>query len=833
MSVEAPPGLGVQMVARAIAAGFDAETGQARVTVSLMPCHYDGPYRLADWPGHLHSRLPAHLSGRPDGRTAPDSQGPVLQVMLMELGPRQGTGTPITTVLKSAPTQDTQSHILDLWRRVMAPNKPGSDVPWQDLRRFMDGAGQSCPSPSASFLETPAPHVALALSLERGRAVLEAVAGRAAGLPHGDGRPAGLAGLDGITDDAVLAQAAPQRWLTPIEAAHAALHGAGAHKAVQRRLLDAHVLTTPDADEGEEPQLTSEEKAARDAGRRMAAVLADPVLQRLFGLAVDVLVPLPELGGDRVFRLGVLGFEGPVVWTLAKLRNPFLGGDRYFGPATRQEAEGGTGAGSAEGVVLLNQASGDAPRYELCTLDPELAAESNQLRERMKHNGQVRMDQVTTLRSGGLRLLDRLAAHHAAKKCQAPASEDHAAQDQAAEDLETHERLDIGVDTSARTVWRSVMHRIVRYTDPGRGGDWMERELERLCGPADGVRRIELAAAPVMRIMRDITVDPKLPSDPAGDGAVVLAQATVAAWSGEPMGAAVTAGPEQTLGALGIDQVITLPGARQDHELRSISLRFGWPYRAGLRQVFVGGVTRPLADMQHAYASLQDAMLPAAGGGRRMLRHERVGPPSLGMTRMEWQAQRGLAMRQATNHAVVRSGGGAVAAPARTVRLLLAPAVPLEFAAMHDVLRRHAGGRPSGARGGALHPAGNAPDDASKDGTAVLDPANPRGPFYPDPAATMMVLRLRVPSDPQGWLGEPVVLEVADPDHWPSAVPVHVEVRRTMERSSLDQRLQALAGPRWLVSSGALTEANQPGALRVAAVQVHLLPGEAAILSGC
>ncbi len=835
MSVEAPPGLGVQMVARAIAAGFDTETGQARVTVSLMPDCRDGPYRLPDWPGHLHSRLPAHLPGRPDGRTARDGQGPVLQVVLMELGPGQGTGTPVTTVLKVAPAQDTQSHVLDLWRRVMAPDGPGSDVPWQDLRRFMGGAGQSCPSPSASFLETPAPHVALALSLERGRAVLEAVAGRAAG------RPAALAGLDGITGDAVLAQAAPQRWLTPIEAAHAALHGAGAHKAVQRRLHDAHALTTPhDADEGEQPQLTPEEKAARNAGRRMAAVLADPVLQRLFGLAVDVLVPLPDLGGDRVFRLGVRGFEGRAVWTLAKLRNPPLGGDRYFGPATRQEAEGGANAGSAEGVVLLSQASGDAPRYELCTLDPELAAESNQLRERMRVNGQVRPDQVTTLRSGGLRLLDRLAAHHAAKKCQASAPEDPAAldqaaddqavKDQAAEDLETHERLDIGVDTATGTVWRSVMHRIVRYTDPGRGGGWMERELERLCGPADGVRRIELAAAPVVRILRDIMVDRTPSSDPAGDGAVVLAQATVAAWSGEPMGAALTAGPERTPGALGINQVITLSDTRQHHELRSISLRFGWPYRAGLRQVFVGGVTRPLADMQHAYASLQDAMLPAAGGGRRMLRHERVGPPSLGMTRMEWQARGGLAMRQATNHAVVRSGGGVAGVPARTVRLLLAPGVPLEFAAMHDVLRRHAGGRPPGARGGALHPAENTPDDAHKDGTAVLDPADPRGPFYPDPAATMMVLRLRVPGDPQGWLGEPVVLDIADPDHWPSAVPVHVEVRRTMQRGSLDERLQALPGPRWLASSGALAEAGQPGALRVAAVQAHLLPGEDLVL---
>jgi hypothetical protein len=98
-------------------------------------------------------------------------------------------------------------------------------------------------------------------------------------------------------------------------------------------------------------------------------------------------------------------------------------------------------------------------------------------------------------------------------------------------------------------------------------------------------------------------------------------------------------------------------------------------------------------------------------------------------------------------------------------------------------------------------------------------------PYYPDPAASLMVLRLAHPGQSEAWFGEPLVVPVGA-DLYPDAFPVRLEFRATSVRKDV---------PR-LVDGGAIS-LRAPGldaatpSIPARSVSVTLAPGETATLN--
>ena len=779
----------VQFVARAIAAGFVPDGTRLRVTLSFMPGAATGRPMLETWPSLAASLRPsAQLVFR-------GMDGGALQ-------------TPIDPIHPAFPKPSTRDgKIIALWQRIVAPAITDRDA-WKDLLAFLcPGCATAAPGP---LLQSPTHATALALTFGQAGTVLSALAGGPL-QSRSAGRQIRFASLNDVLNDA----SGDMAWPSPETIADAALGGDTTLGPLRDRILEQHAnaIQAGPASPGPEKR-----DYLQEAGQRLGTVLASPVLQRLFGFAVDVDIPIGALDDPIPFggflQIGLALGDVPHRFTLARYRPPGLGAP-YFGPVTWAEARQ-AGEGSRSGVELL-EASG---HYHLCSVDADLGMESISVLKGMQKSGQARADQVTTLRSGGLRLLDIEAAQReaarrdrqqAARTAPQPPVED-------ADALQTGERLDLGLDTEAGVQWRCAMHRVIYYAEPGDKTGWVEQELKRLVGSPGDQRRLELEAGTAMRIVVTTTLEDgtQAPTSPE----------EVAAWGGEPMGTGLLDKPGK-LGASPIALSIDLSLPSVQHHGRwalAMPMRFGWPYRAGLRRVHVGGVALTLAEAAEAYAQ-PGASLPSKASGRRLLRHERVGPPSLGMTIAEHRRPPGPVPAQAPGHAVIRTALGKHAefgTPHRTVRMLLPPSVGLDFASLHDVFSAaHGGpGPPPGARA-RLRPEG---DEAKNQAVAVLDVERPGLPAYPDPAASTMVLRLRRPDDPAGWLDDPVIIPIAGTGGYPDILPIRIEIVRGASR-----HLRA-TGQAWLGPGERLirdtVEAIAYRGLPVATVELALRPGE-------
>ena len=335
-----------------------------------------------------------------------------------------------------------------------------------------------------------------------------------------------------------------------------------------------------------------------DARRRFAALLAHPVLQRLVGFAVDVLMPLRPLAAfasehGSFFWLSLDGDNR--CWTLRGFR--WMGGGISYLPLQRRRmrlesripSSGNAATDPDEfGLINLGIPGQHGPRYDICTVDPALATEGDVTRQKkavarqeatraanytetgkddvraeagkdvQQENGSASapgsgsdLTDVSTLRSGGLRVLDRdrllaackqLANEEAAKDHAKACLAGHALLLQDAEQLETGKRLLVGVRSSGNIEWRCPQFRQVTYHDPAPpdgAHDWIEHELERRLGVADGERRLELDAASLNSLDQVHIQQPKDPKN--GDDVdhkvvTLIMDSTIAAWGGEPMG---------------------------------------------------------------------------------------------------------------------------------------------------------------------------------------------------------------------------------------------------------------------------------------------------------
>lgn len=481
--------------------------------------------------------------------------------------------------------------------------------------------------------------------------------------------------------------------------------------------------------------------------------------------------------------------------------------------------------------------------------------------------------------SGGLTLLDRGAAMRADGRLQAriKARKGTDVPILDAEDLTQGYHLDVGVPlASGGVAWRPLGSRRIDYGPTGdtETRSLIDRKLPRLTGEFKSAERVALDSTPV-------TMPPRLiPFE--GKSALAVGEALVT-WKGPPIGIEpASAADDEPLKEvlLSFGRRIFLP--RDDEAdldgLCPPSLRYGRPYRFKMRAVYAGGV----AVSVDSGALLDDrlgglvAYPPAPTDSIfqpyfRFLRHARIAAPQIAMTSDIALSQRGPMPLEEGLRAVVRSiSPGAKkelrerATPLTTSRVLIPPALSQDEAERHGLfdrlvgtITRPAGGLPGirlSQRGeGALpmtatrtrrgingesHVLGR---DSIVDGAAagtrdpnvtlahpVLTPGTAGSErIYHDPAAEMLVIRLRRPESTSA-APAAVGLMVVPMSFAGSAAPSPVILDVKALPHGTDPKKRRLIG----LGSNRSLGAGMMGGRALEVVQIRLLPGES-LLAEC
>ena len=458
-------------------------------------------------------------------------------------------------------------------------------------------------------------------------------------------------------------------------------------------------------------------------------------------------------------------------------------------------------------------------------------------------------------------------------------------------------RLHLGIDMADGTVaWHPTSARTIAFTDPwmqGQAQHWPDATLAAL---APGwLPQAERDAAGVAQMTFQQEPPPANPSQgEVAQGLYLCATDTrVAAYRGEDIGAGANELPllanQPWPGAnaawqgqhtylsdkedLLVGQAITVAP-----QAGLAPLRFGWRYRFALAPRSFGGAGVNLTDARRLLddPGNKDLCFPHRDQpGFRYLRHEPIATPQVMLAPgVQRTGERQHRLQTDENMVVVRATANkpeAAKSLARTARILLVPSVSLEAVERHDVVR---GQTPEPglirvmAPGGVMEPAGTTLRNVAVRmprqglGLAILEAdatrpvprfQNPkralpprfrvrrlgeaaerrRTPYYPDPAAACVVLRLARSDDAGGWLDDlPLVVRVRPPiggtglGRWPDVLPVHIELV-TVDQSR-PQRLVAAGRHEERAAadtSGGFVNGVPPSILMEAAT-VFLAPGE-------
>ncbi len=595
-------------------------------------------------------------------------------------------------------------------------------------------------------------------------------------------------------------------------------------------------------------------------GRRLHQLLASPALMRLFGWARDVLLEVPSLPakGEIAIRCTLARAAGdPVDRAVAAVLDTAAKG---FFPAVKSDWLRLTGKSAAvpwaqTGLRVLTPE--DGPRVAAGSIEPCLSTEAD---HQCQLNGRA-----TRLVTGPLSLFPLRDA-----------KPDESGDDETvifATDLATPPRLHLGIDArDGTTTWYPTSARTVALSDPNVAGEdaaWPDVVLRSLT--PDWLPGWERDAASVTD---NVTYQGR-----SADGNTLCEtrDPRLAAYHGEDLGAPpnelTPADVESRPVGWQADDVALLP----DHDLL-VSQRitvapdadlaplvFGWSYRFALAERVLGGGGPGLEHVRQTLAR-EDGTLawpPRGQPGFRFLRHEPIGKPVVLLTSdtlrdggLEHKLQ--TSERMVLVHATAPRAGDARPLD-RTSRILLVPAVACAAAARHDVfdgaverteIRVQDACRrwvkvpvkipPQGLRDAFIE--GNAPVAGE---IGVKRPARFRArrpgesreirqsPYYPDPAAALLVVRLAHPAD-GSWLDEaPLVLrlrppiEDKGPDAWPDVTPVRVDlvsVKSTAAHRLADGGWNEGSAPN--ANVGSSEHKALPGT-RSRVVTVALAPGEA------
>ena len=654
---------------------------------------------------------------------------------------------------------------------------------------------------------------------------------------------------------------------------------AGDRKKVSGALPDAvrsHQAANPQ--EPESPPPSDSDRVMQ----RYFAIQGSASLSRLFGLTVDLDIAREDL--DRALQLSPEQADSDqtvvhllisiqesgaavdkTIWTLVRYRP---GHEMHFFPASRLEllmpAERGKvhpQASLYEGVLVLGQqfegkkdSTGSPPilsRFALSSLDVQRA--TNGALDRMVVSDPRNQDTFKgtpeallsckprqwrrkTHSTAGLVLLDRGRLEQTVNQFAARTSHLSQARQQElvvldSTDLLVGYRLDIGVPTNdlapgdCGVAWRSLMARHVAHGTEGTAS--AARAIRLLLGgtinkPSEWQQTLDDA-----QLSLPVRLAPTAEfGKEEGKSKDAYVEEVVAVWTGEPM-AAQCVGKDSgkvAVAPIGIGETIRLPRKGEAPRDRLLPpLRFGWPYRVGVRAVYAGAISLPLQHARRLYegtgpdACLKDSVLtlPARdkdrSGVRRFLRHERISAPTLLMHRaVALRANLSMGFERSA-HAIVRSASESKyadrAAPASTQRIFVPPSVERAFAAMHGVFDKNlvphpapgltnvrfdaeAGGFPfvtapsmEGINGEVFFGERTITNDRGQRGDAVYEEGvGASGPFhrryYPDPAAMTWVVAVRHAGTNNYLDGRPFTAPVRDADTYPHCHPLVLRVER-------------------------------------------------------
>lgn len=576
--------------------------------------------------------------------------------------------------------------------------------------------------------------------------------------------------------------------------------------------------------------------------RRLQQLLSSPALLRLFGFARDVLIDFDADIPDGVGVFEKVTFDAKFGFKRTAFESERERGNFY--PASRIT----TGDAVRHGVRRIGVKEKGEHHFTVVSIEPVTSID-----EDLQANCNNRKAKVTT---GPLALVDLRSQDF-------PRFQNFAIDCvEYAEDLAAPapNRVDIGIDTEdGKVAWYSTSPRVIRYSDPrvptGKKADWPQQMIDRLTPkwlPAH--ERDAHGVAFSTFIQKRAGASPKTKAVPCNDPRVAI-------YGGEALGARSNLinieGKRPHWGAspvwlsdsdLLMDQHVGVP----DGDAGDLALcRFGWRYRFGIRRAFLGGAGITLDRARAIYEEDEDAAFPPVKNGRggfRYLRHDAIAKPEVMLPPDASPRPGALDKRQTGGQMMlvsrmVKSG----AEIGKTTRFLIPRPVDPEFAAMHEAFDE------VGERGAVADQiAVPMPNTAAgKKGEPLVTHAPPQGlrnlwlnhddptgadkrshrlkigggeiratPYYPDPAACFMVLRLRHPHL-DSWLGPPLAVRIrgdaADERHfrWPNILPVMLEVSAGT----------GTKGP--LLSAGEIvTEKGQ----HYRRVTVSLAPGEVANL---
>ncbi len=590
-------------------------------------------------------------------------------------------------------------------------------------------------------------------------------------------------------------------------------------------------------------------KATSAGGRRLHQLLASPGLLRLFGWARDVLLEVPYLPAteEMAIHLTLSSMAGdPVYRPVATVLDTARGG---FFPAVQRDWLRLTGKGKASpwshaGLRVLSPEEG--PRVFAGSIEPSLSTEAD-------HQCQM-SGRATRLITGPLSLFPLRDTK--------PGEVSFDGTLLFATALAAPPRLYLGIDArDGTTTWHPTSARSVALSDPwirGEGAKWPDAVLRKLT--PDWLPAWERDAAGVT----DNTSYQSL--NPDGKALCETRDPRLAAYHGEDLGAPpnelTPANAANRSVGWHADEVRLNP----DHDLLVSQqvvastkigiapLCFGWSYRFVLAEQCLGGAGAGGVHIQRVLAQPGGATLawpPPGQPGFRYLRHEPIAKPVVLLT-PDTPRDGGLEHKLQTSERMVLVRARAPQADDasslnRTSRILLVPAVACATAARHDVFdgeveftairvqdRHHRWVEvpvriPPQGLGEAYIEGGN--EVAGE--TSVKQPARLRprrageareirkAPYYPDPAAALLVIRLAHPSD-GSWLDEPPLVlrlrpsfETNGSNAWPDVAPVRID----LVAASRDRAAHRLREAGW--DSGPAS-----AGLRSRVVTVTLAPGE-------
>jgi hypothetical protein len=483
-----------------------------------------------------------------------------------------------------------------------------------------------------------------------------------------------------------------------------------------------------------------------------------------------------------------------VIFTLAKFRLDVT--QPHFWPASRAEIRLGPHATALqrenlsqyEGIVVMGQrvgtdSGGLVPRFDFSSLDVRAAAEGevdrrearpdeDDLRQQVTNSGPATRPALVarkTLRTAGITLLDRGRQDQAVAQLAARTVHQKELLNKwsgarlllDAEDLTLGYRIDIGVPVRGddEHQWRPLMAREIVHGTSGTHAALVKTAIPLLFqdGGCDSTtdrrdrdsewrRRLEDAvlALPARLVPREDTA----PGADATDAVDAFVEEAIAVWTGEPM-SVQTSGKRvdkvQAIQGMPTGSVIKLPTRRQSSDRRPFKLRFGYPYRFGMRAVYPGGISIALDMAKRQYnqdgghfslhggaltipgalgvADARDGVSRPRDQLKRFLRQERIEAPSLLLLKATALHRNGEMGYERAAHAIVRTVRSPVASnraqPTITQRVFVVPSVSLSFAGLHGVFDGADAAEPPGGLRSPLFGAGGVRFDANGGGFPV------------------------------------------------------------------------------------------------------------------